>query len=147
MNKLQYFIELKQFRIILQKHIKWMQDWHIFQEFTYTCTTFTGSFDCKIYIFSNIVPNNKVIWKTSIDGCRAGHMQDTYNITILSLLTSCTKRDCKAWKVQTHLGSILQYVRLKFVFLAALASWLCRLHSFWLFLADKLVYKFWAAIF
>jgi len=66
MNKLQYFIELKQFRIILQKHIKWMQDWHIFQEFTYTCTTFTGSFDCKIYIFSNIVPNNKVIWKTSM---------------------------------------------------------------------------------
>jgi hypothetical protein len=26
---------------------------------------------------------------------------------------------------------------LKFVFLAALASWLCRLHSFWLFLADQ----------
>jgi hypothetical protein len=31
--------------------------------------------------------------------------------------------------------------------LAALASWLCRLHNFWLFLADKLVYEFWAAIF
>jgi len=32
-------------------------------------------------------------------------------------------------------------------FLAALASWLCRLHSFWLFLADKLSSEFWAAIF
>jgi len=26
-------------------------------------------------------------------------------------------------------------------FLAALASWLCRLHSFWLFLADKLEFE------
>jgi len=32
-------------------------------------------------------------------------------------------------------------------FLAALASWLCRLHRFWLFLADEFVYEFWAAIF
>jgi hypothetical protein len=32
-------------------------------------------------------------------------------------------------------------------FLAALASWLCRLHRFWLFLANEFVYKFWAAIF
>jgi hypothetical protein len=32
-------------------------------------------------------------------------------------------------------------------FLAALASWLCWLHSFWLFLADKFVLEFWAAIF
>jgi len=31
-------------------------------------------------------------------------------------------------------------------FLAALASWLCRLHSFWLFMADKFVLEFWAAI-
>jgi hypothetical protein len=32
-------------------------------------------------------------------------------------------------------------------FLAALASWLCRLHSFRLFMADKFVLEFWAAIF
>ena len=32
-------------------------------------------------------------------------------------------------------------------FLAALASWLCWVHSFWLFLADKFVLEFWAAIF
>jgi len=37
---------------------------------------------------------------------------------------------------------LIPYVFLKFVFLAALASWLCRLHRFGLFLADKLGKKF-----
>jgi len=32
-------------------------------------------------------------------------------------------------------------------FLAALASWLCWLHSFWLFLADKFVLEFWQQFF
>ncbi len=31
---------------------------------------------------------------------------------------------------------------LKFVFLAAFARWLCRLHSFWLFMADNFVQEF-----
>ncbi len=47
----------------------------------------------------------------------------------------------------TVIDCYLPYVFLKFVFLAALASWLCRLHSFWLFMADEFVQEFWAAIF
>jgi len=45
--------------------------------------------------------------------------------------------------------TVLEYTICSFEvrFLAALASWLCRLNIFWLFLADKLVHKFWAAIF
>ncbi len=44
--------------------------------------------------------------------------------------------------IELHAVFHLQYVFLKFVFLAALASWLCWLHRFGLFLADELGKKF-----
>jgi len=42
--------------------------------------------------------------------------------------------------IETHGSKLSTICLFEVCFLSALASWLCRLHSFWL-------YKFWAAIF